>query len=486
MNIKDINIDGYKCFKHYQAVFSSKANVFIGRNGTGKTTLIHALIKSLSFVFSNDKSLGQDFLSAGNNTLNVRSYDSSDFHFDPNRREYAPEVSIKAEGLFYGRELRWELYKRNNPQAALYPSRYKEAFCTFMASAKIENCLWPVLAYYSDSYPHVYARVMKNVLDVINQDLMPRNFGYYQWDDETSCTSIWEARLCNRLAKMQPLYTPASRLAVAMFAKEQTLSKDSLATDEEYQHLKREHGRLDDAMQTLHDEVNYIERKLISFISHLPKVQSEGFEVDYFFATQSEDGFKLSINFKNGNSSLLQDLPAGYRRLFSIVIDMAYRAYILNQGMESPGVVVIDEIDLHLHPALEQVVLNAFLETFPKFQFFVSTHSAAVISNLDTALKTDTVGERENQVLVMNVGDSSPQVLPNLLGIDYNSVLRDFMDTPSRNEDLRKLEDLYFSYLSMKLDKESQTVFAKIVALVGEDSKILKTLREKAKAYGVH
>lgn len=94
-----------------------------------------------------------------------------------------------------------------------------------MTSAKSENSEWPILAYYSDSYPHVYSRINKSVLDVINQDIIPRNFGYYQWDDESACTSLWEARLCNRIAKMQPLYTPAARVASAIYEKEESLTQ---------------------------------------------------------------------------------------------------------------------------------------------------------------------------------------------------------------------------------------------------------------------
>jgi len=86
----------------------------------------------------------------------------------------------------------------------------------------------------------------------------------------------------------------------------------------------------------------------------------------------------------------------------------------------------------------------------------------------------------------MNIGEEQPQVLPNLLGVDYNAVLRDFMDTPSRNEDLKNLEDLYYSYLSMDLKNESQTIYNKILALVGKDAKVLETIQNKAKEYGVH
>ena len=86
----------------------------------------------------------------------------------------------------------------------------------------------------------------------------------------------------------------------------------------------------------------------------------------------------------------------------------------------------------------------------------------------------------------MSMNEDHPQVLPNLLGVDYNAVMRDFMETPSRNEDLRHLEDLYFTYLSMELKKESQTIYEKIVSLVGKDAKILEEIRAKAAEYGVY
>ena len=354
-----------------------------------------------------------------------------------------------------------------------------------MSSAKAPESQWPLLAYYSDSYPHVYSKITKSTLKVINQDTIPRNFGYYQWDEESACTSLWETRLCNCLAKMQPLYTPVSRLAAAIMEKKEILDEKEREKDAKYKTLLENQKRINETFVPLHDEVDYIQQKLSKFISYLPKIQSDGYDIDYFFATQSEEGYKLTINFKNGKTSLLQDLPAGYRRLFSIVIDMAYRSYILNQGAESTGVVVIDEIDLHLHPALEQVVLNAFSMTFPNIQFFVSTHSVAVISNLDTSVmyKADI---KANQILVMNIEDDVPHVLPNLIGVDYNAVLRDFMETPSKNEELKNLEDLYFSYLSMDLKEESMTIYNKIEELVGKDAKVLETIKIKAAEYGIH
>ena len=78
--------------------------------------------------------------------------------------------------------------------------------------------------------------------------------------------------------------------------------------------------------------------------------------------------------------------PNVLTRLHLIVLDLTYRSYILSERSttNNHGLVIIDEIDLHLHPALEQVVLQCFQETFPNIQFIVSTHSPLVLTDIDT------------------------------------------------------------------------------------------------------
>ena len=100
MILKDINIRDFRCFDSFECKFKPKVNVLIGRNGAGKTTLIHAIHKAMSFIFSNDRSLGKEFLSQGNNTLNVRSFKESDYHFDSDKREQKQDVSITATACY--------------------------------------------------------------------------------------------------------------------------------------------------------------------------------------------------------------------------------------------------------------------------------------------------------------------------------------------------------------------------------------------------
>ncbi|UZD94788.1 AAA family ATPase [Pseudomonas corrugata] len=84
--------------------------------------------------------------------------------------------------------------------------------------------------------------------------------------------------------------------------------------------------------------------------------------------------------------SLLSD---GVRAMISLAADMAFRCARLNgqfqdqASLMTEGIVLIDEIDLHLHPAWQQRVLAALRLAFPKIQFIVSTHSPQVLTTVN-------------------------------------------------------------------------------------------------------
>ena len=212
MILKELIINNFRCFEDFSMTFSPAVNVIVGKNGTGKSALIHAIHHVLSFVFSNDKSLGDDFLSSGINTLNVRSFDKSDFRYDFAKREYATSANLLGVADYGGKELRWSLYKRNSASAALYQSQYKKAFHEFVNQWREQGIPLPLFAYYSDSYPHRDVKLTQNTLDTIQKDSIPRNVGYYQWDEDSSCTAIWETRMCNRLFKQIPLQNQYGKL----------------------------------------------------------------------------------------------------------------------------------------------------------------------------------------------------------------------------------------------------------------------------------
>lgn len=82
-------------------------------------------------------------------------------------------------------------------------------------------------------------------------------------------------------------------------------------------------------------------------------------------------------------------LSDGIRNLIGLVADLAQRAVQLNPhlGADAPkmssGIVLIDEVDMHLHPEWQQLVVGQLREAFPRIQFIVTTHSPQVLSTVD-------------------------------------------------------------------------------------------------------
>lgn len=81
-------------------------------------------------------------------------------------------------------------------------------------------------------------------------------------------------------------------------------------------------------------------------------------------------------------------LSDGIRNMIGLVADIAHRAVRLNPQLgecaaaETPGIVLIDEVDMHLHPQWQQVVLQAIEKAFPMIQFIVTTHSPQVLTTV--------------------------------------------------------------------------------------------------------
>ena len=152
-------------------------------------------------------------------------------------------------------------------------------------------------------------------------------------------------------------------------------------------------------------------------------------------------------------SDLLSD---GYRRLVSIVIDLAFRCALLNKVMygdeaykQTHGTVIIDEIDEHLHPELQVRILKALHNTFPKIQFIVSTHAPLVMSSVENT--PDNVVYK----LEYNDGVYSHKEL-NTYGLDVNLLLKEQMKVAVRDTKASKLFeqiDLYLKEKDLAKDK---------------------------------
>ncbi len=97
---------------------------------------------------------------------------------------------------------------------------------------------------------------------------------------------------------------------------------------------------------------------------------------------------QAAVSMEDGRAVLLDDLSDGQRTMVTLVGDLARRAITLNPWMgadvlrQTEGVVLIDELDLHLHPKWQRRVVDDLKRTFPRVQFICTTHSPILIQAL--------------------------------------------------------------------------------------------------------
>ncbi|MBE3640522.1 AAA family ATPase [Mangrovicoccus algicola] len=105
---------------------------------------------------------------------------------------------------------------------------------------------------------------------------------------------------------------------------------------------------------------------------------------------------RIEVEFESASKVIAYDnLSHGQRNILSMVGDIAYKAIILNPHLGSEavsaarGVILIDEIDLHLHPSWQKKIIPALLKAFPRMQFVATTHSPFVIQSLSEGVLFD-------------------------------------------------------------------------------------------------
>ena len=91
---------------------------------------------------------------------------------------------------------------------------------------------------------------------------------------------------------------------------------------------------------------------------------------------------------KNGYQLSVRQLSDGERSILTLALDLARRLYLANSNLSNPvqegqAIVLIDELDLHLHPGWQRDVVKRLEKTFPKCQFICSTHSAQIIGEVE-------------------------------------------------------------------------------------------------------
>ncbi|MDC5809271.1 AAA family ATPase [Vibrio europaeus] len=157
---------------------------------------------------------------------------------------------------------------------------------------------------------------------------------------------------------------------------------------------------------------------------------------------------ELMLEFDDGRLYSFDNLSDGYRNMLAIVADIAHRAARLNPqlgkdaAISTPGIVLIDEIDLHLHPKWQREIINSLRNAFPKIQFIVSTHSPFIVQSL-----------KRGEVIDLNSGESLP---PNLeLNDDEESVSTLAQPSPQKSYSEKSIEDIVEDIMGISFPSRS-------------------------------
>lgn len=396
--MKSIEINDFRCFQHLSLPFTSGINLLIGDNASGKTSLLLACKYAVNCFFSGfsdqytiwPKPHKNDFmhLNVGEKRLGTSPIKLG-FTW---QSEGLPALELASTPQY--------LVCKNEKNRAPLVSGLKElrdygrfllqkAFTYNSASQEMTQLFaLPLIASYSTHGIHKSQKVQPGYFSEINQT---PSFGYYLSSSTDGLLDHWIRRLL----------------------------------------ILEEAGR------------NELERSIVL------KALNDMFGADGCNVISS---FDIRINYKDvvchfvdGREIPVSLLSDGYRRLVSIVVDLAFRCALLNSlkyGIEATrkttGTVIIDEIDLHLHPSLQAIVLKALQNTFPNLQFIVSTHAPMVMSGVES--------DERNCVLYMAYEETEGTytVEPvETYGMDLSSLAEIVLKVPSRNPSVKqKLDQL--------------------------------------------
>ena len=168
------------------------------------------------------------------------------------------------------------------------------------------------------------------------------------------------------------------------------------------------------------------------------------------------------VHFENGHTALWSELSDGYHVYIALVADIARRAVMLNEidGADAParveGVVLIDELDLHLHPRWQRVALPGLRSVFPRLQFIITTHSPQVLSSAENRQVRRLFDGKlqEDQVFVESR--------------DTNAILREYMLTEDRSpEGAGKLDTLH-DFIDQGRREEAEELYQELLARWGD------------------
>lgn len=189
---------------------------------------------------------------------------------------------------------------------------------------------------------------------------------------------------------------------------------------------------------------------------------------------------RMVMTNEEGTDLRIDQLSGGYKEVLSVTADIAKRLSIANPDSPDPlneeAVILIDELDLHLHPKWQKEIVDDLKSTFPNCQFIISTHSPFIIQSLDAEelfdIKTMAFAEETGNYK----GWSIEAIQEHKMGVEpktvvFNEYLRKFTEAMD-NEEYDKVKGLYEKLKEMVDPNSSESKVLKLdMEMVEADDK---------------
>ncbi len=401
MNIRDINIHDFRCFDEKKISFINSDDkiknftAIIGNNGVGKTTILEAIAKAFVPVLRTiNPNVAGDFFDIKNSDIKNGKLGT------------AIEISITLNNKNY----EWHNQRKLASGANI----------TGVSEIKSQKQIRETLAY------------------ILN--------------DEQGNSSIPVV-----------LYYSINRMLISL--PKRTSSKNKkIKTGKPFEALdnafsiKNDYRRFfewfkseeDIELRNLRKNPQHISKQL-KLVREVVSLMLNG----YFDLRTEIQPVRMLITDGQGNDFDVTQLSGGYKAIFSLVTDIASRLALANPKSANPllseGIILIDEIDLHLHPKWQKTIVNDLKRTFPNCQFIVTTHSPFIIQSLDANEIINL--EKQSEYSGKYNGWSIDEIQEYEMGVakktpDYIDVLKEFEDAIDSNN-FKRAKELFMNLNNM-------------------------------------
>ena len=402
MRLNSINIEGFRGIPNLQLEFPKQVNVLVGVNGVGKSAVLDCTAIMLSRLIGRIRS------SAGTG----RYFTHSDIN---NRRQWTRnEIEI----AFQGKPLRWSVVKTRRGQqkqsiSGLVDLR-KDVELFRSKLAEDEAARLPLAVYYP---------VNRAVLDIPLRIRKRHPFDRLAAYDQ-ALSGEWSS----------------FRVFFEWFREREDLENEKRLDKPEFR---------DSQLQAVRTAT---ERFLAGF---------KGLKV-------RRSPLRMVVE-KHGEELIVNQLSDGEKCTLAMAGDLARRMAIANPAMADPlqgeAVVLIDEIDLHLHPEWQRRIIAALTKTFPKCQFLLSTHSPPILGHLDS---------KSIWILQRTKSGVSAKRPDDAYGQTTDRILEDIMGVPPRPKEVQNTLNKLFRAIERGEMMEAKQLLSHMQLKVGPDPDLVK------------